>query len=275
MTKGIVAMVSLLCATPCDSRKTPQSEGPPNSLIERLQPAFRATNLRANGVLNTTDATGGTKSMKFVFFNKNDSAGIHQRRLLAFIAPSEMRGTSLLAIQEQWSQQNIWSYSPLFQRARPLAADEFMDSIVGSDLFYVDLFFPCDELFLHRVVRTETLPEGETLVVETTPKRAAGMSWYGRTLSWVGKNMQYITKVEFYDHQGKLLKTLLASEPREIDPGLHLWLPTHLSITNNQNLHRTDVVIESATTDLEIQDDLFTTEHLERGRRGGLDAPSE
>ena len=75
----------------------------------------------------------------------------------------------------------------------------------------------------------------------------------------------FALRQEFYDEDGAKIREMQFSDVREVD-GRHLphrWLLTPLDKPG----HQTAIVVEKMRFDLAIEDSVFTTRNLKKGRR--------
>jgi outer membrane lipoprotein-sorting protein len=133
---------------------------------------------------------------------------------------------------------------------------------MGSDFTYDDLGERHPSEDTHRLLGTETI-EGETVyLVESVPKQPGTM--YSRTVSWVVKDKWVGLKKEFFDPQGRALKTLAVKKYDRIDG---FWVLLEFEMENVQKKHRTTMRIENVAIDRGLDDGLFTERMMQRGGR--------
>ena len=104
-----------------------------------------------------------------------------------------------------------------------------------------------------------------TFLVEATPQSdaIARELGYGRTRFWVDSGNWIIVKAEYWDIKGKLLKTLVAEDIRQVDG---IWTRHGLTIDNHKTGHRTIFTFSEVDYRTEVKDDVFTKRALSRGR---------
>ena len=83
------------------------------------------------------------------------------------------------------------------------------------------------------------------------------------TLSWIGRDVNQVRKVEFYDRRGDLLKTLSLKDYREYDG---IWRSHRMEMVNHQTGKSTDLVYGDYEFGLGLSDADFVKGKLSRLR---------
>jgi len=71
-------------------------------------------------------------------------------------------------------------------------------------------------------------------------------------------------KVEYYDLNGELLKTQLATNDQQVGTNPDRWISLHREMSNVQTSHQTTFDFEKVHADVPIDDSVFSTRYLER-----------
>ncbi|PLX15604.1 MAG: hypothetical protein C0599_16570 [Salinivirgaceae bacterium] len=131
---------------------------------------------------------------------------------------------------------------------------------MGSDFTYDDMGNRDVDSDNHKLLREESHLGYSCWVIESIPKDRDGM--YSKTISWIRKDCHIASKVEFYDHQGGLMKVLVVEQIKEVD---RFWVAGKMTMTNHQRDHKTIIQVESMEFNLPIDDNVFTVNSLEKG----------
>jgi outer membrane lipoprotein-sorting protein len=212
--------------------------------------------------MTLTNSRGETRERKVRQFRKEFKDG--ERKVMFFLAPADVKDTSFMS----WSwdapgkDDDQWIYLPALKRVKRISRDSKSDYFMGSDFTYDDLGERHPSEDTHRLLGTETI-EGETVyLVESVPKQPGTM--YSRTVSWVVKDKWVGLKKEFFDPQGRALKTLAVKKYDRIDG---FWVLLEFEMENVQKKHRTTMRIENVAIDRGLDDGLFTERMMQRGGR--------
>jgi outer membrane lipoprotein-sorting protein len=182
--------------------------------------------------------------------------------LMVFQSPRDVAGTGYLSFSydDESKDDDMWLYLPAMKRVRRITGSGKNDDFMGTDFTYEDMgsrSLAKDTFNFQR----EELIDGEVCrVVEALPKDRSDP--YGRRVIWVRKDSAVIAAADYYDRQGKLLKTLKVSGIQKID---NIWTALKMEMTNTQNKHSTLIEISGIKFNLPLEDNLFAVTTLERG----------
>jgi outer membrane lipoprotein-sorting protein len=163
-----------------------------------------------------------------------------------------------------------WLYLPELKRVRQITTNSRRQSFQGSDFTYEDLDLFDDIREWTEADATSKLLKEEQEVVDGVPCAVIELVpqgkdlQYGRFVVWLHRESATFRKIEFYDEKdGKLLKTLLLSDFRDVDG---VPTPHRMEMTNVKKGTRTEMVFSEVKHDQGLDDGIFTQRTLERGR---------
>ncbi len=157
--------------------------------------------------------------------------------LIRFDEPNDIRGTALLSKSNVDKPEDQWLYLPAFKRVKKIASKNRSGPFAGSEFSFEDLSVEEVEDFDYRYVQSEILDAEPCFVVERFPKDE--YSAYSRQLVWVDQLEYRIKKINYYDEDDRLIKTLHNS-------GFNLyadtiWKPQQMVMLNHKNQRSTEL----------------------------------
>ena len=155
-------------------------------------------------------------------------------------SPADLRGTGLLSVSEK-GQTEQWLYLPSSKQTRRILGSGRGSNFLDSELSYEDLGTTNDTTLKNKVLRSENLVNEPTTVIESSEGKSD--SAYGRILTWVSAKDFLIRKLEYYDKDNKLVKTLEFLDYKSFPGGI--WRASKMVVKNVQN---------NRGTRLELQD---------------------
>ncbi len=199
--------------------------------------------------------------------------GVDTKSLSLFESPADIRGTAYLNFDwdESVRDDDSWLYLPALQRVKRLASSDKSDSFLGSDFTYADINgFEVDWYDYSFVNESEIVDGEECWVIEITPKpefreRAEDATGYSKMQTWISKEKLLQMRGQAWELRGNRIKFFTASEIEEIEG---IWTVKRLqAITtrNNRQEHASVLQINSIDYNVEVADDLLTTEAMQRG----------
>ncbi len=216
--------------------------------------------------MTLTNDKGQQRVRKTVGYSVLQSNGIDSTIMIRFLFPGDVEGTGYLQIQHHDGDDDMWIYLPALKKVRRLVANNKKDSFVGSDFSYGDILLPVVDTYRHTLVRTEILEDEDCYVIESVPANDQIKKDYGysKKIAWIRKSNFMEKKVEYFDPNGRPLKTQVVPEVKELDPKKRKWWATRREIVNHQTGHRTTLVFDSLNAEQDIREDFFTTRYLQR-----------
>ena len=189
--------------------------------------------------------------------------GDGDRTLILFDTPRDVRGTAMLTHSHGNKPDDQWMYLPAFKRVKRISSANRTGSFMGSEFAYEDLGSPEISKYSYRWQRDEPCGDGLTCYVNQripTDKH----SGYSRQLVWMDNEHYRPWKIEFYNRQGALLKTLVFSGYQEY-LGKY-WRAARMRMDNHQTGKSTDLVWQNYKFKTGVDTRRFKKTHLKRAR---------
>jgi len=182
--------------------------------------------------------------------------------VMIFHSPASVEGTRFLTIANDAGADDQWIYLPALRRVRRIASSERDSEFMGTDFTYSDLAGGDMDDATYRLIREESIDGEATYVVESIPTRDSNSN-YSRLIQWVSKEKWLPIRVEFYDHDGELLKINTMTRV-ELVQGR--WTVIANEMLNVQTGHSTVILMQRFVYDEQLPDSLFSTNFLRTGR---------
>ncbi|MBD3240622.1 MAG: outer membrane lipoprotein-sorting protein [Chitinivibrionales bacterium] len=186
------------------------------------------------------------------------------KKLMVFEEPADVRNTAFMnwSYDEEGGDDDQWIYLPALKRVKRIPSGSRSDYFMGSDFTYDDLGDRHPSEDTHKLLRREKVDGEDCLVVESVPKEDGSM--YSRTVTWVIDGKWIGLKKEFYDQDGKHLKTLQVKKIEQVDG---YWTILGTRMHNVQKDHTTRMQLSDVAYDSGLSDALFTERTMQRGVR--------
>lgn len=230
-------------------------------IMQRVDQRDDGETRQSDTTMTLIDQHGSKRVRKLRSYSK-DYPG-ETKQVMVFTEPSDVKGVAHLNYEydEIGKEDDTWLYLPAMRKVRRIAGTARNDYFMGSDFTYDDMGDRKPEEDEHRLLREEARDGATCWVIESTPKDSHDM--YGKRVSWVRQDNDVINYVEYYDRQGKLLKTLTISDIKQIDG---YWSAGVMEMHNMQDKHRTRIENHNVIFNRPIDDHFFRVSTLERGQ---------
>jgi outer membrane lipoprotein-sorting protein len=226
---------------------------------ERRSSGYADYTARLTMVLRTRDGRERTREMRVSGLAMN---GDGDRTLIVFENPRDLEGTALLTFSHPEESDDQWLYLPSLKRVKRIAAGNRAGSFMGSEFAYEDIGSQEVDKFTYRYVGDETLDGEEAFVVERRPVDSS--SGYSRQTVWVDQEEYRPLRIDYYDKDGEVLKTLRFTGYRRIT-GTY-WRAGQMTMTNHKTGRTTTLTWSDYTFDTGLAERNFSPNGLARAR---------
>jgi hypothetical protein len=190
-----------------------------------------------------------------------------ERALVEILEPVKETGIASLRVGVQ-----MWNYLPKSDQTVRVPPSMMLQSWMGSDFTNDDLVKASSLVrdYRHRLVSGAKGPPGSVLVL-CVPKPGAPVVW-GKILHWARRADSLPLRQEYYDEQGKLVRTLVFSAFRKMDDRV---IPTRIRVAKADAPGETTVVEYRRTLyDRRIPNEIFNRNRLRLTSEKGRDVAS-
>lgn len=194
-----------------------------------------------------------------------------QLRVLArFTYPPDLRDTALLFIERDGRPDDTFLFLPLLNRVRRVSGAQRSDSFMGTDLSYEDIERRRVEDFTDlRVERGEHRNES-VAVVSARPRRSGA---YDRAEFVIALSDAALLETRYFSGSSEEPFKIVRFPRGALHEEAGASIPTSILVENFRKHTETEVSVEDLEINPELDDRLFTTDALMRGRGPGSSKP--
>ena len=212
-------------------------------------------------VMRIRDDEGEELVRRLRGYDKQTAEG--RKLLWVFEAPTELAGTSFLAWQRPGETDALWVYFSGQRRVRRIPPSLRRDRFHGSSFTYEDMaaVFHFDYSGQNSLIGSESCGTASCFVVATD--LPADAFAYRRLKSWFRADNYLPDHVEFFDSDGKVMKTMRVLRSEEIGG---VPTVTQMEMSTPGDSSRTRVELSELRFNEGLADGLFEVSQLNRGR---------
>ena len=210
--------------------------------------------------LSITEKSGATRNRKISITTKGFRDGV-EKRMIRFVEPADVRGTSMLVIDNKNTADEMWIYLPDLKRTRRIVSSEKGRSFMSSEFSNADMSSPTLSDFRHR--HLEESGTNNRWIIESIPadEDTADEYGYSRKISYISSDNNQVEKMEFYNFDNELFKVIEIKSTFSLDDGKYLI--KNMVANNLINNRRSEILFGSIKVGVDIDDSFFTTRNLE------------
>ncbi len=189
--------------------------------------------------MTLVDKSGNEEKREMHRYKREIDAN-ESRYISVFLAPSGVKGVSLLTWQHKNTADDQWLYLPAYgKKMKRIAKGGRKNYFMGTDYTFEDLVSESRDKFSYERLADENLNGIKTFVVkslaiEPTLKKETAYSF--RKL-WITQDNFLIVRIDFYDRRERLIKRQINSKPVQIKG--QLWRFNKNIMEHFDNQHKT------------------------------------
>jgi len=181
------------------------------------------------------------------------------KSFVRILSPAKEAGVGSLRVKDE-----MWNYLPKVERTVKVPPSMMLQAWMGSDFTNDDLVKESSMIndYTHELIAEEKIKGEPAFQVKSIPKPDAAVVW-GKLIYHVRKTDLMPLSFDYYDERGRLIKSLIFSEVREMDGR---QLPTRWEMRpTDKPENSTVIVLNEIKFDRPISNKTFTLRNL-RGR---------
>jgi hydrophobe/amphiphile efflux-3 (HAE3) family protein len=258
----------LLCLSLAATANADADDPSAQEIMDRNFQSTKVHDSISESTFRLINASGQERVRQTKAFTKLEGNSIDTMRVVRFLSPADVNGTTTLLVEHSNADDDIWVYLPALKKVRRLVSSNKKDSFVGTDFSYGDVIGHKVSEWNHTRLREEPVNGRPCWVIEATPRdeTVKGNTGYSRRVLWVDKATYVALKAEAYDLGGQLIKTFEQTELKLVDPVRNKWQPMRLEAKNVQTNHRTVIEYTTFKANEGVSDSTFTPGSLDRSQ---------
>ncbi|UCC13043.1 MAG: outer membrane lipoprotein-sorting protein [candidate division WOR-3 bacterium] len=224
-----------------------------NTMTETMNPE------QTEGKMEMTIMTSSGEERTFLYHTYSKGGG--EMSLMKYLEPSRVKGQTILMLNDA---NDIWTYFPRTKRIRKLASHAKKQKLEGSDFSYEDMGGSDEFINEYDAVRLDDeKKEGRTCYKLELTRKPEGSAGYSRLVIWVDQEYMVPLVIDYYHDEDNSLreKQLICRDIQLID---NIYTPMQYTMYNKLDNTKTTMKIVEVHYDVDLPDDLFTEQGMQR-----------
>lgn len=202
------------------------------------------------------EADGSSKDRQMKIWRLSPAKKEHYL-LVRMQKPQDLKDTALLATLKD-DKEEKWIYLPSSKQTRRLTGESGQGGILGSELSVEDFDFNREQGAENILKKEAEIAGKKYYVVESDVSGTSGS--YSKVVSYISAVDYLPIKVESFDKQGKLAKTVDFLGYKKISGGK--WRASKIKIKNIQNKRGTEIIVSNIKINQNLKTSKFTPKEL-------------
>jgi len=241
----------------------PAAEQQPNAveIMNKSRELTIAASLGATLYLTITEKNGSVRNRTISMTTKSFADGL-EKRLVRFLEPADVRGTSMLIVDNRDAADEMWIYLPALKKTRRIVSSEKGKSFMSSEFTNADMTSPTVSDFNHRLIgNTET--DGNW-IIESIPVNEDKSDEYGysKKVSHISKDKFEVMKMEFYNFDNELFKVTETKATYPMKDGKYMI--KNMVASNLKTGRKSEILFNNITEGSNVDDSVFSLQNLQQ-----------
>ena len=217
--------------------------------------------LNATVNLSITEKNGAARSRTISMTSKSFPDGL-EKRFIRFMEPADVRGTSMLVVDNKNQADEMWIYLPALKKTRRIVSSEKGKSFMSSEFSNADMSTPPLSDFENRHLENSGL--NNQWIIESMPKNEdiADQYGYSRKVSYISMDKCQVQKMEFYNFDNELFKTIDIKSIFPLQDGKYMI--RNMIASNLVTDRKSEILFTNINDQVKVDDSFFTLQNLER-----------
>lgn len=217
--------------------------------------------LNATVVLTITEKGGSIRNRTISMMTKSYADGL-EKRIIRFIEPADVRGTSMLVVDNKNLADEMWIYLPALKKTRRIVTSEKGKSFMSSEFSNADMSSPTISDFTHK--HLEKSGTKNQWIIESIPVNEDKADEYGysKKISYISIDKNQLLKMEFYNFDKELFKVIEIKSIFLLSDGK--FMVKNMVATNLNTNRKSEILFSNINEGVKIDDSNFTVQNLER-----------
>jgi hypothetical protein len=254
----------LLAAFACFPAGTWAQDLAAEEIMQRSSNVDKVPDWAATSSMRLIAADGGERVRRGMIYNKLQEGGQETLRLFKFLAPEDVKDTTVLVHEHRSTDDDMWIYLPALKKSRRILSNSRKSSFVGTDFAYADVATPRVRDYNHTLLRREPIDGKDCYVIESLPKddKVKNDVGYSKMTSWVAVDNFVTLRTDYLNIAGEPYKSQTLLALREVDKKNGKWLAEQREMRNLKTGHRTLVKFDDIKVNQGISRDFFSPNRL-------------
>lgn len=230
-------------------------------ILEKSRELSITGSLSAKLHLTITEKNGAMRNRTISMISKSYPEGT-DKRLIRFIEPADVRGTSMLVVDNKNTADEMWIYLPALKKTRRIVSSEKGKSFMSSEFSNADMSSPAPSDFKSR--HLDKSGQNGQWIIESIPAddKKADEYGYSRKISFIRISDHQVMKMEFYNFDNVLFKIIEIRNIQNLSGGK--FLIQDMVSENLLTKRKSEINFSEIKEGSKIDDSLFSLQNLER-----------
>lgn len=186
------------------------------------------------------------------------------KMLIRFLAPADVKGTSLLVYDYDSQSDNQWIYMPALRKVRRILSAEKGKNFMGSEFTNADMGKPNLQDYVYVNLGTAELDGKKCWKIEAKCKNEdiQHENGFSRKIMYIDQGNYLAYRIEYFDLTGKLQRIQTNSGYKKMSG--NSYFAFHMVMENVQNGRKSEMKVDKFQTGSKLSENAFSPNVLDK-----------
>lgn len=223
--------------------------------------AIEVTDMEMISTINIYDDKGNVRVRQISTASRrfNDCS----KMLIKFLAPADVKGTTLLVYDYEDQEDSQWIYMPALRKVRRIVSTEKSKNFMGSEFTNADMNKPNLNDYNYKLIKEDTYEGINCWVIEAKAKddKVRQENGFAKRVSYIDKESSFCYKIEYYDANDNLQREQLISDYRKQSNGKNFAFK--MVMKNVQNGRKSEMIVDKFQLGSKVAEAAFSPSAIE------------
>jgi hypothetical protein len=256
MKKGIILLIILLPLIQAVAQLPDATQ-----IMNKSSDLVMKGSMSSDIALTITEKGGAIRKRTISMVTKSYPDG-SEKRLIRFIEPAVVRGTTILILDNKILQDEMWIYLPALKKTRKIVSSEKRSSFMSSEFSNFDISAPTLTDFTYKHLPGSG--DNNKWIISSTPINKEKQDEYGYStkVSYINSATWQVEKMDYYNIDNQLFKVMEILNIQPLDNGTYII--KNMTATNLRTGRSSEILLDKIVTNTKIEDSVFSLENIEK-----------
>jgi outer membrane lipoprotein-sorting protein len=237
----------------------------PKEIMKRSRDQAKLSGLESRTTLEINDGKGNKRIRETTMASRIYPDGT-EKRVIVFLAPADVKGTSMLIFDYENKQDDMWIYMPVLRKSRKIVSSEKGKSFMGSEFSNGDLAVGNLDDFTYSLEGEEAVDGQNCWKIKITPATPAVASENGISCktTWISQTDYMPRKTSLTGQDGQPYKDLVYGGIKLLDQKNNKYFITHMEVKNLKNGRYSIMNMDQVAFNPSVKEEFFTLAFIEK-----------
>ena len=232
------------------------------AISKKAMDAIEVQDMEMISTINIYDAKGNVRTRQISTASRKFTECT--KMLIRFLAPADVKGTTLLVHDYEDKDDSQWIYMPALRNVRRIVSTEKAKNFMGSEFTNADMSKPNLKDYNYSILGEEVYEGKNCWRVEATSKtdQIRQENGFNKRISLIDKDLYLCYKIEYYDASDKMYRIQYISDYRKLQNGN--YFAYSMIMENLRNGRKSEMIVDKFQLGSKLSENIFSPSMLDK-----------